>query len=61
MNLQDALQQERAIDDRVIYKLNSSVPTESFASQISAKEQCMALYEEVRTCQYHMFVKSLAI
>ncbi len=48
--LQDALQQKRAIDDRIVYKLNTSVPTESFAGQVDAKEQCMSLYGEVRNC-----------
>lgn len=47
MFLQEALLQERAIDDRIIYKLNTSVPTESFTGQINAKEQCMTLYKEV--------------
>lgn len=37
----------RALDDRIIYKLNTSVPTQSFAGQISAEERCKQLYEEV--------------
>jgi len=37
----------RTIDDRIIYKLNTSVPTVSFADEISAKDQCKDLYEQV--------------
>lgn len=37
----------RALDDRIIYKLNTSVPTQSFAGQISAEDRCKQLYEEV--------------
>ena len=41
----------RMIDDRIIYKLNTSVPTVSFADEISARDQCKDLYEQV--C-YHL-------
>ena len=44
---QEAVQQMRAIDDRIIYKLNTSVPTISFADEVSTKEQCKELYEQV--------------
>lgn len=37
----------RALDDRIIYKLNTSVPTQSFAGQVSAEERCKQLYQEV--------------
>ena len=37
----------RTIDDRIIYKLNTSVPTVSFADEISARDQCKDLYEQV--------------
>ena len=47
--LQEALQQMRAVDDRIIYKLNTSVPTISFADQVSASDECKHLYEQV--CQ----------
>lgn len=45
--VQEALQQMRSLDDKIIYKLNTSVPTQSFAGQISAEERCKQLYEEV--------------
>lgn len=49
--LQEALQQMRAVDDKIIYRLNTSVPTISFADQVSASDECKHLYEQVRhTC-----------
>ena len=45
--LQEALQQMRALDDRIIYKLNTSVPTQSFAGQVGAEDRCKQLYQEV--------------
>lgn len=42
----------RALDDRIIYKLNTSIPTTSFAGQINAPEQCKALYQEVGVATY---------
>jgi hypothetical protein len=38
----------RAVDDKIIYKLNTSVPTISFADQVSASDECKHLYEQVR-------------
>ena len=37
----------RALDDRIIYKLNTTVPTRSFAGQVSAEERCRELYDQV--------------
>lgn len=37
----------RTIDDSIVYKLNTSVPTLSFSDQISGSEQCKSLYEQV--------------
>ena len=37
----------RALDDKIIYKLNTSVPTQSFTGQISAEDCCKQLHEEV--------------
>lgn len=49
---QEAVQQMRAIDDRIIYKLNTSIPTISFADEVSAKDQCKKLYEQVWKITY---------
>lgn len=37
----------RTTDDKIIYKLNTSVPTISFAGEISARDECKNLYEQV--------------
>ena len=37
----------RAIDDKIIYALNTTVPTKSFKGQVNATETCKGLYEEV--------------
>ena len=42
----------RAVDDKIIYKLNTSVPTVSFSEEISAREKCKDLYEQVRLLAY---------
>jgi hypothetical protein len=43
----------RAMDDKIIYKLNTTVPTKSFSGQISAADQCKLLYEEMS----HVYTK----
>ena len=45
--LQEALKVLRLIDDKIIYKLNKSIPTDSFAGQINAEQKCQELYNEV--------------
>lgn len=45
----EALQLMRADDDKIIYKLNTSLPTTSFAGQISAAEHCKGLYEQLQS------------
>eukprot|EP00794_Sanderia_malayensis_P000443 gene443-1084_t len=37
----------RLIDDKIIYKLNTSVPTDSFKSEVNAESQCRALYTQL--------------
>ena len=44
----------RAIDDKIIYKLNTSIPTQSFSGQFNAATQCKQLYDEVRHLCPHM-------
>ena len=39
----------RKMDDRIVYALNTSVPTESFKREVKASEKCKELYEEVRS------------
>lgn len=45
--LQEALKVLRLIDDKIIYELNKSVPTASFAGEINAEQKCRELYSEV--------------
>ncbi|XP_006822878.1 protein MIX23-like [Saccoglossus kowalevskii] len=47
MQFQDALKTLRTIDDKIIYALNTTVPTDSFAGKIDAKETCQKLYEDL--------------
>lgn len=37
----------REVDDKIIYALNTSIPTESFKGQISASATCHKLYGEL--------------
>lgn len=59
--VQDALQQERAIDDQIIYRLNTSVPTASFSDQVSSSEQCKSLHAEVNLCRVWHLSSSLLL
>ena len=45
--LQEALKVLRLIDDKIIYKLNKSIPTDSFVGQVNAEQKCQELYNEV--------------
>lgn len=45
--LQEALKVLRIIDDKIIYKLNTSIPTDSFVGEINAEQKCRELYSEV--------------
>ena len=38
----------RKVDDGIIYRLNTSIPTTSFKGEVSAADKCKELYEEVR-------------
>lgn len=37
----------RQLDDKIIYMLNTTIPTESFKGQINPESKCQELYEEV--------------
>ena len=45
--LQEALKVLRLLDDQIIYELNKSVPTVSFAAEVNAEQKCRELYSEV--------------
>lgn len=37
----------REVDDKIIYALNTTIPTESFKGQISASNTCQTLYNRL--------------
>ncbi|XP_032235487.1 protein MIX23 [Nematostella vectensis] len=43
----EALKVLRLIDDKIIYKLNTSVPTASFEGEVNAEKRCRDLYGEL--------------
>lgn len=38
----------RLIDDKIIYMLNTTIPTDSFKGQVDATSKCKDLYEQIR-------------
>ncbi|XP_058792054.1 protein MIX23 [Phymastichus coffea] len=49
LEFQDALQKMRLIDDKIIYLLNTTIPTESFKGQIDPKHKCKDLFQQIQT------------
>ena len=47
----------RTIDDRLANKLNTSVPTNSFAGKMDASGNCKQLFEEV--CFEYLFIAAM--
>lgn len=43
----------REVDDKIIYALNTTIPTESFKGQISASETCKVLYGRLNEAHNH--------
>lgn len=37
----------REVDDKIIYALNTSIPTESFKGQVSAQRTCHTLFDQL--------------
>lgn len=42
------LQEMRETDDKIIYKMNTIIPTKSNVDKLDATSNCAALYHEVR-------------
>lgn len=38
----------RILDDKIVYALNTSIPTESFASKVNAHSACEDLYSQIQ-------------
>lgn len=47
LGFQEALKKMRDIDDKIIYALNTSLPTESFKGQVNAEKKCRELYDKL--------------
>ncbi|XP_047001299.1 protein MIX23 isoform X3 [Schistocerca americana] len=39
----------RTVDDKIVYMLNTSIPTESFKGQVDPTATCKQLYEELKS------------
>lgn len=46
---QDTLKKMRLIDDKIIYMLNTTIPTESFKGQVDANVQCKDLFHQIES------------
>ncbi|XP_046818110.1 protein MIX23 isoform X1 [Vespa crabro] len=49
LEFQDTLRKMRQFDDKIIYMLNTTLPTESFKSDVNPTSKCKELYEEVQS------------
>lgn len=45
---QDVLKKMRVIDDKIVYALNTSLPTESFQKKVDATSACADLYSQIQ-------------
>lgn len=44
---QDTLKKMRILDDKIVYALNTSLPTESFSGKVNATSACQDLYSQI--------------
>ncbi|TGZ39018.1 Coiled-coil domain-containing protein 58 [Temnothorax longispinosus] len=49
LEFQDTLRKMRQIDDKIIYMLNSTIPTESFKGQVDLATQCKDLFQQIES------------
>jgi len=49
LEFQDTLRKMRQIDDKIIYMLNTTIPTESFKSQVDPTTQCKDLFQQIES------------
>lgn len=45
----DTLKRMRLIDDKIIYMLNTTIPTESFKAQLDPAAQCKDLFHQIES------------
>ncbi|CAH2105790.1 unnamed protein product [Euphydryas editha] len=48
LEFQDILKKMRVLDDKIVYALNTSLPTESFKSKVDASSACQSLYDQIQ-------------
>ncbi|XP_045494271.1 protein MIX23 [Colias croceus] len=48
LEFQDILKKMRVLDDKIVYSLNTSIPTESFKNKVDASSACQDLYEQIQ-------------
>lgn len=46
--MKEIIKQMRAMDDNIIYMLNTSLPTESFKSQVNCEKVCINLFKQLQ-------------
>ncbi|XP_063238001.1 protein MIX23 [Bacillus rossius redtenbacheri] len=48
LEFQDAINKMRTLDDKIIYALNTSIPTESFKAKLDPSATCKDLYDQLK-------------
>jgi len=48
LKFQDTLKKLRIFDDRIIYRINSKLPTQSFRDKVDHASECKGLHEEMQ-------------
>ncbi|XP_011881207.1 PREDICTED: coiled-coil domain-containing protein 58 isoform X2 [Vollenhovia emeryi] len=49
LQFQDTLRKMRQMDDKIIYMLNTTIPTESFKGQVDPSAQCKDLFQQIES------------
>ncbi|XP_043474590.1 protein MIX23 [Leptopilina heterotoma] len=49
LEFQDSLKKMRQMDDKIIYLLNTFLPTDSFRGQVDPTNQCKDLFQQIQT------------
>ncbi|BES88238.1 Caffeine-induced death protein 2 [Nesidiocoris tenuis] len=49
LEFQDMIKKMRDVDDKLVYALNCSVPSQSFRDEINPSTSCKELYEKLQT------------
>ncbi|CAD7003357.1 unnamed protein product [Ceratitis capitata] len=48
LEFQESIKKLRAVDDNIIYTLNTSLPTESFKGQVNCEKVCTNLFNQLK-------------